>query len=179
MSLRSEQISSFFQERINVGDFPSAVYLVAEKGEIIFQDALGFAVIEPEKIEARLDTIYDLASLTKPLVTGLLTTMRIERGEIDPNERIGNILPEFYVSSNAEISINQLLMHTSGVPAWRPFYLLVEHPDQIAAEIARTLQSADPEPVTYSDLNFLTLASVIEHLAGSSLDQIVNDGVIS
>src|SRR5262249_15219562 len=103
----------------------------------------------------------------------------IERGEIDPNERIGNVLPEFHVSSNAEISINELLMHTSGLPAWLPFYLLVEHQDRVTAEIARTLQGADQEPVTYSDLNFLTLASAIEHLTDSNLEQIVNDEIIS
>ena len=66
----NERISAFLQERIGANDFPSAVYLVAEKGDIVFQDALGYAVVEPERIEARLDTIYDLASLTKPLVTG-------------------------------------------------------------------------------------------------------------
>jgi CubicO group peptidase (beta-lactamase class C family) len=177
--MTSLSISSFLQERIDAGDFPSAVYLVAEKREIVFQDARGLAVAEPERIEARMDTIYDLASLTKVLVTGLLMAMMIENGEIDPDERLGDVLPEFYVSSNAEISINQLLMHTSGLPAWRPFYLLVERPDEVTAEIARTLQGADQEPVTYSDLNFLTLAAVIELLAGNSLDQVLRDQIIS
>jgi CubicO group peptidase (beta-lactamase class C family) len=175
----NNKISQFLKDRIAAGDFPSAVYLVAEKGGIVFQDALGYAVIEPERIEARVDTIYDLASLTKPLVTGLLMAMLIEGEKIDPNARIGNILPEFHVSSNAEISINQLLSHISGLPAWRPFYLLVEQADQVAAESARTLQGADQEPVTYSDLNFFTLAAVIEHLIGNSLDQVVKDEIIS
>src|SRR5947199_9683587 len=79
--MTSEQISSFLKERINAGDFPSAVYLVAEKGEIVFQDALGFAVVEPKRIEAKTNTIYDLASLTKPLVTGLLMAKQIESDE--------------------------------------------------------------------------------------------------
>ena len=55
----------FLQSRIEAKDFPSAVYLVAEKGEITLQDALGLAVVEPERIKAESDTIYDLASLTK------------------------------------------------------------------------------------------------------------------
>jgi CubicO group peptidase (beta-lactamase class C family) len=75
--MRSDAISSFLRERIDAGDFPSAVYLVAENGEIIFQDALGYAVADPQQIPARLETIYDLASLTKPLVTGLLVTIMI------------------------------------------------------------------------------------------------------
>ena len=177
--MRSQEISSFLQRQIDASDFPSAVYLVAEKGEIRYQDALGYAVVEPERIEATLDTVYDLASLTKPLVTGLLAAIMVERGEIDPNDTVGNLLPEFYVSGNAEITIDQLLMHTSGLPAWRPFYLLVETADLVAEEIARTLQVADEPPVTYSDLNFLTLAFVLERLAGKDLAELAADEVIS
>ena len=64
-----KNLSNFYNQELST-DFPSAVYLVAEKGEIIFQDALGLAVVEPEKIEAQIDTIYDLASLTKPFCHG-------------------------------------------------------------------------------------------------------------
>ena len=81
--MKSEEISNFLQERIDAKDFPSAVYLVAEKDEIVFEDALGLAVVEPEKIEARIDTIYDLASLTKVLVTGLLCAKLIEKKDLE------------------------------------------------------------------------------------------------
>ena len=81
-------ISIFLNERINGGDFPSAVYLVAQNGEIVVRDALGRSVIEPELIRADSDTIYDLASLTKPLVTGLLCASLIEKGEIALTDRI-------------------------------------------------------------------------------------------
>ncbi|HEV8593677.1 MAG TPA: serine hydrolase domain-containing protein [Pyrinomonadaceae bacterium] len=168
----SESISQFLQERIAVNDFPSAVYLVAEKGEIVMHEAIGFAVVEPELIEARADTIYDLASLTKPLVTGLIMAKLVESGRIDPNAPIGDLLNEFYSSGNAEITINQLAMHTSGLPAWKPFYLLVDTPDDIPYEIARALGASEQEPVTYSDLNFLTLAFIAEQLAARNLDEI-------
>ncbi len=165
-----EQISSFLQERIDGGDFPSAVYLVAEKGAIVFQDALGYAVVEPERIEARLDTIYDLASLTKPLVTGLLATKLIEAGDLDPNEPVGNIRNEFHSSGLSELTTNDLAMHTSGLPAWKPFYLLVGDPDEVPEEIARTLTGIDQEPVTYGDLNFMTLACIVERKTDLGLD---------
>jgi len=111
--VKSDKITEFLQQRIDANDFPSAVYLAAEKGQIILHDALGFAVVDPERIPASLETIYDLASLTKPLITGLLAAILIERGEIDPTESIGKLLPEFYTSINSEITVNQLLMHTS------------------------------------------------------------------
>lgn len=167
-----QQISDFFNERIAANDFPSAVYLVAEKGEVVFHDALGLAVMEPELIEAGLDTIYDVASLTKPLVTGLIIARLIESGKLDPNEPVGDLLNEFYASANAEITVNQLMMHVSGLPDWRPFYLLVDQPEDVLFEIARTLSSADQPAVTYSDLNFLTLGFIIERVTEMELDDV-------
>ena len=169
----NEQISNFLSERIEAKDFPSAVYLVAQKGEIVYQDALGLAVVDPERIEAHVDTIYDVASLTKPLVTSLMIARLVESGKLGPNEPIGNILNEFYSSGNAEITVNQLMMHTSGLPDWKPFYLLVNSPDEIPAEIANTLLSSDQRAVTYSDLNFLTLGFIIEQITGMDLDELV------
>lgn len=177
--MRSDIVSGFLEERIEAGDFPSAVYLVADRGQVAFQDALGHAVGEPEMIESRLDTIYDLASLTKPLITGSLVTMMIEKGAIDPNASVGELLPDLYTSVNAEISVNQLLMHTSGLPAWRPFYLLVDRPEDVVAEIARTLQDSEQEPVTYSDLNFMTLAFIVERISGEDLSVVARNEIIS
>lgn len=168
-------ISEFLQSRIDAGDFPSAVYLVAEKGEIRSSDALGSAVVEPELIKARPDTIFDLASLTKPLVTALLVSKLVETGKLDPNSRVGDILNEFHTSSHAEVTINQLMMHTSGLPAWRPLYLLADSPDAVIDEIARTLPDVDQQPVTYSDLNFITLSLVVERVTGADLGQLVAD----
>ena len=178
MSLANEQISAFLQERVDAGDFPSAVYLVAEKGKIVFHDALGYAVVEPEKIPAKLDTIYDLASLTKPLVTGLLAAKLIERGTVDPNAPVGNSLNELFASANADITINDLAMHTSRLPAWKPFYLLVDHPDQVMEEIGRAL-AHDQDPVTYSDLNLMALGVIAERTEDRSLSEMANVEIFS
>ena len=178
MSLANEQISAFLQERVDAGDFPSAVYLVAEKGKIVFHDALGYAVVEPEKIPAKLDTIYDLASLTKPLVTGLLAAKLIERGTVDPNAPVGNSLNELFASANADSTINDLAMHTSRLPAWKPFYLLVDHPDQVMEEIGRAL-AHDQDPVTYSDLNLMALGVIAERTEDRSLSEMANVEIFS
>ncbi len=77
-----ERINALLAERIAAGDFPSAIYAVAERGRLAFAYALGDATREPELRAATLETIYDLASLTKPLITGLLCASRIERGEL-------------------------------------------------------------------------------------------------
>ncbi|HVF29450.1 MAG TPA: serine hydrolase [Pyrinomonadaceae bacterium] len=176
--MSSKAISEFLQSRVDAGDFPSAVYLVAERGEIRFHDAVGHAVVEPEVIDARPDTIYDLASLTKPLVTALIVSRLVESGDLDPNSPLGDLVNEFYTSTSAEITVNELMMHTSGMPAWKPLYLLADDPDRVAEELARTLPRGEQEPVTYSDLNYITLGLIAEELKANDLSTIFTEAVV-
>ncbi len=161
----NERISGFLQERIDANDFPSAVYLIAKKGDIVFQDALGHAVVEPESIAATLDTIYDLASLTKPLVTGLLTASQIEHGSIGLETRLCDDHIVFNGSQAASLTVKELVTHTSGLPAWRPFYLLAKNasPKEIGRLIAEQRLAGRGNEVEYSDLNFIALSILIEN----------------
>jgi CubicO group peptidase (beta-lactamase class C family) len=176
--MKNARASEFLSERIAAGDFPSAVYLAAENGEAVFDDALGNAVVEPELIAAEPDTIYDVASLTKVLATGLLAAISIERGELDPNRPIGTILSEFHSSVHSDLTVNLLAMHTSGLPAWKPFYLFVDHPDEILEEIAKTLPIESGGGVIYSDLNFITLAAVLERIYDTELDELFRKEIV-
>ncbi len=196
MSELNFEISTFLQKRIDAKDFPSAVYLVAEKGEIVFRDALGFAVVEPEKIEAKIDTIYDLASLTKPLVTGLLCAKLIERGEIYLADKIADYFEEFNRNEKREITIENLLTHTSGFQAWKPFYLMHHssliseatylglHDERInkfvLEEISKTpLENPTNTKVVYSDFNFLILGFLIGKVYETDLHNIAITEIIT
>jgi CubicO group peptidase (beta-lactamase class C family) len=178
--MKSKEISTFLQERINAKDFPSAVYLVAEKGEIVLQDALGFAVVEPEKIVAKIDTIYDLASLTKPLVAGLLWAKLLEKGEINLSDEIAKYFPEFDTNEKRGITIENLLTHTSGFRAWKPFYLTENGKRETENVKRKILELIGKEileyplnsKVVYSDLNFITLGFLLEKVFAESLDEI-------
>ncbi|MEO6333738.1 MAG: serine hydrolase [Pyrinomonadaceae bacterium] len=157
-----QRITEFLQTCIDAGDFPSAVYLIAEKGEIIFHDALGYAVVEPERIKARLDTIYDLASLTKVLVTGPLVAKLIESGRVKPSD----LVCEFFPSASGEelpaLKVGDLLLHTSGLPAWEPLYLTVKDPAAILDYVLRIPVKPGAIDVLYSDLNFQLLGFLLE-----------------
>jgi serine-type D-Ala-D-Ala carboxypeptidase len=159
-------ITSFLTERVQAGDFPSAVYLVAEKGKEAFSDAIGHAVLDPYRIEASVGTIYDLASLTKPLVTGFLCALAIERGELELDRAVSEYLPQFETRDKAEITIRQLLTHSSGFPAWRPLYILTDSKREKTLEaIAREpLEYSPGTRVIYSDLGFITLGFLLEKL---------------
>jgi CubicO group peptidase (beta-lactamase class C family) len=167
--MKSKKVSDFLQSRIGAGDFPSAVYLVAERGEIVFEDALGFVIVEPERIEARTDTIYDLASLTKPLVTGLLCARLIGNGVINLSDKLSSYFDSFKSEQGKQITIQNLLTHTSGLKAWKPLYL--------GGNLWKEVFKGDFEyptnsKVVYSDLNFILLKLIVEEVYGDSLDNI-------
>jgi CubicO group peptidase (beta-lactamase class C family) len=170
----NENISLFLAERIAAGDFPSAVYTVASGGRVVFADALGSAVRVPEEIPATINTIYDLASLTKPLITGLLCAQSLEREQLVVEGRVAEFLPEFRRPDKQTISIGQLLTHTSGLPPWRPLYVVTGgDKNRVVEAIAREpLESAPGAVVRYSDLGFIVLGKILERLQSESLADI-------
>jgi len=168
---RNPDISNLLEEHIKAGDFPSAVYLVGEDDRVIFTDALGNSAVEPYRIANNLDTIYDLASLTKPLVTGLLCARRIELGELTLDSSVSHYLPEFDRTDKSMITVRELLTHTSGLPAWRPLYLLAEdEPERAAGAIASLdLEYKPGTRVVYSDLGFIALGMLLMRMTGHPL----------
>jgi CubicO group peptidase (beta-lactamase class C family) len=163
-------ITEFLKTRIAAGDFPSAVYCVAEHGEAIFADAIGDASREPERQPTTLETIYDLASLTKPLVTGLLCARMIENGALRLDDSVAQHLVEFDRDDKRTITIRQLLSHTSGLPAWRPMYLLANSRDEaLTAIAAQPLECRPGERVIYSDLGFIALGFLLQRIASLQL----------
>lgn len=177
---REQAISNFLSRRIEAADFPSAVYLIAENGQPVFADALGEAVREPESHPATLETIYDLASLTKPLVTGLLCARLVENRDLTLDNSIAHYLTEFDQPDKSSITIRQLLTHTSGLPAWRPLYLIADRKaDVLSAISTEPLQYKPGERVVYSDLGFIVLGFLLQRLGGQSLDELARTHIFS
>jgi len=176
---RSPEISGLLDEHIKAGDFPSAVYLIGENDGIVFTDALGYSAVEPYRITNKLDMIYDLASLTKPLVTGLLCARRIELGELTLDSSVSHYLPEFDRTDKSMITIRELLTHTAGLPAWRPLYLLAEdEPERAAGAIANLdLEYKPGTRVIYSDLGFIALGILLARMTGHSLAELARNEI--
>jgi CubicO group peptidase (beta-lactamase class C family) len=171
MVTRNEKLSAFLSEHINLGEFPSAIYLIGEGGRVVFSDALGHSVVQPYRIANKLDTIYDLASLTKPLVTGMLCARRIELGELTLDSSVSHYLPEFERTDKQMITVREFLTHTSGLPAWRPLYILAEDErERVAGAIANLdLEYKPGTRVVYSDLGFIALGILLERMTGQRL----------
>jgi CubicO group peptidase (beta-lactamase class C family) len=181
MAHTSTTISSYIESEIARGAFPGAQYAVGEAGEIRFEAALGYSVVEPERIAATLDTIYDLASLTKPLVTSLLSVMLYERGVWDLYAPVADYVSELR-QSKRRLTLVDLLTHTSGLPNWRPLYLEVSDPADVPAYIARLVDegpNVETLPVVYSDLNYILLGVALERVTGQRLDRLATREIIA
>jgi CubicO group peptidase (beta-lactamase class C family) len=169
-----EQINALLAARIAAGDFPSAVYLVAEDGRVRFCGAHGDAVREPARHAATVETIYDLASLTKPLVTGLLSARMVERGALELEHPVADYLPEFAPGELSSITVRHLLTHTSGLPAWRPLRISTGgRRERVLETIAAAgIEYETGSRVVYSDLGFITLGLLLEKICGAAIDEL-------
>src|SRR5436190_1360811 len=145
-------IETFLQREIDLGSFPSAVYAVGSPSGIEREGALGHAIAVPLRIPATLDTIYDCASLTKPLVTAVLALQ-----ELDLDQRIHGY------------TVRELLTHTSGLRAWMPLYA---YDDPIAALLEEGPEYERGTRVVYSDLNFILLWSAIPDFLAKARERI-------
>lgn len=182
MNNASQIISKYLQAEIERGSFPGAQYAIGEDQVIVEENALGLAVVEPERVPTTMDTIYDLASLTKPLVTALLVVKFSERGLLDLNAPAARYLSELDQTGMRAVTLLELLTHTSGLPNWLPLYLEAQTLEEVPRTIARLLlePKADGLPdVTYSDLNYILLGFILERVSGKKIDRLAELEIIS
>ena len=154
----------FIQTLIEKGILPGISILIGKKGGIRFKKQYGFKSIIPhkEKLNENTDVLYDLASLTKPLVTAFLTVYLAERENVPLDTGVKKMFPVLPV----DINLLQLLTHTSGLPAWYPFYLFGS--DYLTQLRSLQLESRPGKRVNYSCAGYILLHYVIEKLAGTS-----------
>ena len=115
-----EEIDRLVQQGISEKIFPGAVAYIGDADTIWYYEAFGHRMCTPKIKPMWRDTIFDLASLTKPIVTATLIMRLIEEGIVALSDPVQNYLPEFI---NPQVTISHLLTHTSGLPAWRATYL--------------------------------------------------------
>jgi serine-type D-Ala-D-Ala carboxypeptidase len=145
------EIADFFRREIALGSFPGAAWAVGSRAGIEAEGVLGHAVAVPIRIPARLDTIWDCASLTKPLITTTLLLQAVDEQRISLDDEYRGY------------TFRELLTHTSGLRAWLPLYAF-EDP-------LRAIETEGPEhprgtAVVYSDLNFVLLWYALTELYG-------------
>ncbi len=174
------KLDALFKERIGKdGDAPGAVALVRASGQLVFYGVYGYRQLFPEELPMTEDTLFDVASLTKSVATALAILQLYSRGILDLDERLSTYLPDVEDPYKRDITIRDLLAHTSGLPAWRPYYKEVAaRPNQVApSEIYRRILEEPLEtPVgtceTYSDLGYILLGWILERVTGEAMDAV-------
>jgi len=164
------RLDDFLRREIEEGWFPGGSALIGSGDAVLEEAAAGSAAVEPETDPLDADTLFDLASLTKPLAASALAWSVGAALPLDAAP--GRFLPEWKRTRFDGITIESLLTHTSGLAAWFPLYARGEG----AAAYRRTLADLEPErppgaAVVYSDLNFLLLAHVLESVLAAPLDR--------
>ena len=162
------EMDQLLQWGISGSVFPGVVAYIAEGDTIQYFEAFGNRMSTPEIKPMHRDTIFDLASLTKPIVVATLTMRCVEEGTVELNEPLQNYLPEF---SHPQVTISHLLTHTSGLPAWRATYLESKNKDGVVNYLCQIpLDYPTGTQVVYSCLGYILLGKLIEDLTGESLD---------
>lgn len=186
-------IQAALQSAVDDGVFPGAQLAVRLRGELQCVMVAGRLSSEPPGLPVQPSTIYDLASLTKPLVIGTSVLLLVQREKIALDDPVQKVLPELGGTPIGQATVIDLLTHRSGLPGWRPFYERLE-----AGGVARKPSSGNQtvkqhvlrligdEPMIYmrgersiySDLGFMLLGFLVERLSGMALDHWCEEAIV-
>jgi CubicO group peptidase (beta-lactamase class C family) len=153
-------------------ELPGAVVLVVHQDKIVFGKAFGRRRLEPEHTLMTEDTVFDLASLTKPIATALSIMLLIEDGKLNLNDPIAKYLPAFARKETEGITIAMLLTHTGGFIADNPVSDFQKGHETAWRNLLALKPLADPgSKFTYSDVGYMILGKIVEKAAAMPLDE--------
>ena len=171
----SKRIAKFINGQIDEKVFPGAVVAILEKDKVLYHAAFGQRIITPKQAPMLNDTLFDLASLTKPIVIGTLTAQLVESDMITLDGGVQEYFPEF---NHHHITYKDLLTHTSGLPAWKPLYIETESPENIVEHLGNMpLESVPGEKVTYSCLGYILMGKILTAITEKPLDTLAYENI--
>ncbi|KPJ76411.1 MAG: hypothetical protein AMJ54_11830 [Deltaproteobacteria bacterium SG8_13] len=179
---RFDVVDSLMHRAIEKGVFPGGVLLAARNGAIEFCEAYGWRNLFTRQA-VTTDTIFDLASLTKPLATTPALMLLVQQSKLALDDPIGMHCRWLEGSNKEEISVRALLNHTAGLPAYRPFYRDLQElaPDDRQQAVQQALAGVALEAIAgqtvYSDLGFMLLGLLVEEITTLRLDRYVHQEV--
>lgn len=181
--MKSQNLSvldGIVQGAVKRGEIPGAVLLVGHRGRIIYLRAFGARAILAHREEMTIDTIFDLASLTKPVATAPSVMKLVEQGKLRLNDPVAHYLPEFSSNGKDQITLRMLLTHTSGLAADPPLSAAKAGSNELWKEICGEDLLAPPGArFIYSDTGFLVLEKLIERVSGLRLDEFASRNIFA
>lgn len=180
-----QQIDQIMNQAISQKLMPGAVTFVARAGKIVKHDAYGYSAQYTDDkftemdnpIPMETDTIFDLASISK-IFTATAVMILFEKGLFNLDDPVAKHIPEFAANGKDNVTIRQLLTHTSGFTAWIPLYSKGNsREDRLRLVLNQSLKNVPGTTYEYSDLNMITLGMLIEHLSGQRQDEFVREHI--
>jgi serine-type D-Ala-D-Ala carboxypeptidase len=187
------EVEQAVNDAVEHGAIPGATIVVRKGDDIAFEGAFGYRSLMPERSPMRLETVFDLSSLTKPLVTTIGVMMLTRDGKMRLDERVTRFFHNFGVYGKGYVTFRQLLAHCSGLAAWRPYYQQIADVERggkvnfmasrgakefVYEEIHREKPEHPPGTKTnYSDLNFILLGEAVEQISGVALNRFCRDKI--
>jgi CubicO group peptidase (beta-lactamase class C family) len=191
-----ERVDRAIDKAIAGAEIPGAVVLarMPREGEVVEHVSVrGLAVVRPERIPMTRDTIFDLASLTKPIVTTTAVMQLVAEGALDLDAPVAKVLPAFAERDKEAVTLRHLLTHSSGLKPWRAFHeLLLERErktgerflatpvgrEMILERVVRSgLVHTPGEAAVYGDLDYIVLGAVVEAVTHRSLDDYARERI--
>jgi uncharacterized protein YbbC (DUF1343 family)/CubicO group peptidase (beta-lactamase class C family) len=164
-------IDAIMNRAVAEGNIPGGVVLIGHNGKVVYRKGFGWRSVEPARESMTLDTVFDLASLTKCVATTTAMMQLFEAGRVRLNDPVSAYLKDFAQNGKQDITIRELMTHYSGLPP----DLDLAAPWQSRATAFRMAMEAKPEyppgsRFVYSDINFETLGFLVEQVTGESLN---------
>jgi uncharacterized protein YbbC (DUF1343 family)/CubicO group peptidase (beta-lactamase class C family) len=169
---RFKAVDAIVERAVDEGNIPGAVLLVGHNGKVIHRKAFGSRSLEPVREPMTIDTIFDLASLTKCLATATSVMKLVEEGRVRLGDSVATYLPEFAQNGKKDITIRDLMTHYSGMPP--DLDLKAQWSGREAAyQMAMHEKPINPpgSQFVYSDINFETLGFLVEKITGQPLNE--------
>ena len=177
--MKIDGVHELLRRGVGAGVAPAAVAEWGRVGGETQNEVVGFARQVPVREPASDRTWFDLASLTKPLVTTTLAMIAFRKGALALERTVGEVLGELRDADVGNLDIGQLLTHTSGLPAWLPLYCLAEgEPGRLVECLGSVRLVETPgDRVVYSCVGFVILGMMLERIFGSDLASVFREEV--
>jgi len=174
-----QRIDAVVEESIAAGEVPGAVLWVGRGDRVLYRKAYGLRAKRPSAEKMTLDTVFDLASLTKVVATATSVMMLVEEGRLRLADRVATHLPQFAHAGKADITVQQLLTHTAGL---RPSLDLeadwLGYDEALRRAYAEPPQAPAGERFVYSDIGFIVLGELVAEVSGRPLQQFVTERIL-
>ncbi|MGP8092002.1 MAG: serine hydrolase [Candidatus Sulfotelmatobacter sp.] len=170
--VRLGEVDSIIEQAIADKNIPGAVLVVGHDGKVVYRKAYGSRALEPRREVMTLDTVFDLASLTKVIATTTAVMQLVEQGKVRMNDPVAKYLPEFAQNGKEDITVRQLMTHYSGLEPDLDLKTPWEGKDTgYTMAFAEPPAEAPGSRFVYSDINFIVLGALVERVSGETLDE--------